>query len=217
MKKLLAVSAIAVFSSVAANAGGLPEEMPATPAASIASDTGVYVGISGGYGLNNWKNINQATFAVQGIPTPTTVNKDNGVVSRVFLGYDITRYVAIELGYTYFFNKPTFSNAAGTETGKMKFTHNIDLMGKIKAPIVDNFDLYGKIGANYLMTKGENGVTSPKNVNVAYGAGADYYITSNVVANIEWLRFNGHAKLTNADYQPHSDAFLVGLRYKFDL
>ncbi len=202
MKKLLVVSAVAALGlSSIAFAGGLPEEMPAAPAAAISSDTGVYVGLAGGFGMTNWKNLIDDT------------NKDNGFVGRAFLGYDITRYVALELGYSYFFNKPEINDVRF-----IKRTHNIDLMGKIKAPIVDNFDIYGKIGANYLMTKPEaDNLDSRNNFNVAFGAGADYYITPNIIANVEWLRFNGKAKFEDEKYQPHTDAFLVGLRYRFDI
>lgn len=224
MKKFLVVSAIAAlgFSSVAF-AGGLPEEMPAAPAASVSSDTGVYFGLSGGFGMTNWNNIDGMSTAVW-YPTNSSntisVGKDNGFVGRAFLGYDITRYIALELGYTYFFNKPTFTVKG--QSANVKRTHDIDLMAKIKAPIVDNFDLYGKIGANYLMTSYDSnlsgaGWSNDNNFNVAFGAGADYYITPNIIANVEWLRFNGKAKIMDNGYQPQTDAFLIGLRYKFDL
>jgi opacity protein-like surface antigen len=218
MKKLLAVSAIAAlgFTSVAF-AGGLPEEMPAAPAAVASSDMGVYVGIEGGLGLTNWKN---STIAIEdGVST----SNDNGVVGRAFLGYDVNRYFALEAGYTYFFNKAkfTYNNA---EFNKIKNTQVIDAMLKGKLPVVDNFDLYAKCGVNYLMSKFDkdtnDGITkietSRNSFNVGFGAGADYYITPNIIANVEWLRFNGNAK-NDTKYQPNTDAFMVGLRYKFDL
>ena len=209
MKKLLVVSAIAAFGLTSVvMAGGLPEEMPVAPAAVSSSDMGVYVGIEGGYGMTNWKNFDKAA----------KVSKDNGVVGRAFLGYDINRYFALELGYSYFFNKPTLTS---NEVEKIKPTMVVDLMGKIKAPVVENFDLYAKLGGNYMMTRFDEVAGNKKpdgrnNFNVAYGAGADYSITPNIIANVEWLRFNGSAKFDNK-YQPNTDAFMVGLRYKFDL
>jgi len=231
MNKLLVVSAIAALGlSSVAFAGGLPEEMPMAPAA-VSSDAGLYLGLAGGYGMTNWKNIDG-----RNIETVTrTVSNDNGAVGRAFLGYDLNRYFAIAFGYSYFFNKPkiAFDNGAGAFGNATAFLNNtqaFDLMGKIKAPVVDNFDLYAKLGVNYLMsnftatsTTGISGNTN--NFNVAYGAGADYYITPNIIANIEWLRFNGSSKIefpTTANgakmkYQPNTDAFMVGLRYKFDM
>jgi len=224
MNKLLVVSAIAALGlSSVAFAGGLPEEMPMAPAA-VSSDAGLYLGLAGGYGMTNWKNIDG-----RNIETVTrTVSNDNGAVGRAFLGYDLNRYFAVEFGYSYFFNKAKFL-IASVEESKVR-TQAFDLMGKIKAPVVDNFDLYAKLGVNYLMsnftatsTTGISGNTN--NFNVAYGAGADYYITPNIIANIEWLRFNGSSKIefpTTANgakmkYQPNTDAFMVGLRYKFDM
>lgn len=201
MKKLLAVSAIAAlgFSSVGF-AGGLPEEMPVAPAA-ISSDAGVYFGLAGGLGMTNMKNLDK----------DYTVNKDNGFIGRAFLGYDINRNFAVEAGYSYFFNKAEVVGLA-----KDIKTMAADLMLKIKAPVVDSFDLYGKVGGNWLRTKAD-GIDARNNFNVAFGAGADYSITPNIIANVEWLRFNGKAKVNIDKYQPSTDAFLVGLRYKFDL
>jgi len=222
MKKLLVVSAIAALGlSSVVLAGGLPEEMPMAPAAVSTSDTGVYVGIQGGWGLTNWK--------LTSLDNATSASNDNGFVGRAFLGYDINRYFALEAGYTYFFNQAKLKDAA-SDWYKVR-TQAVDVMAKIKAPVVDNFDLYAKLGASYLMSNLKkqqandytNWSDGNRNVfNVAYGAGADYYITPNVIANIEWLRFSGNAKITTPNdwgknYQPYTDAFMIGLRYKFDL
>jgi len=203
MKKLL-ISAVAVLGlSSAALAGGLPEDAAPMPTAS-SSDTGFYVGAEGGYGITNWKNLDISHV----------VNRDNGFVGRAFLGYDLNRYWAVEGGYTYFFNKAEVTTGAVTSKAK---TQNIDVVLKGKLPIVDNFDAYAKVGGNYLMTNRDAGQDNIKHFNLTYGAGFDYAITSNVIANIEWLRFNGKAKVGDAKYQPNTDAFMVGLRYKFDV
>lgn len=214
MKKLLVISAVAALGlSSLAFAGGLPEEMPM--ASSATNDTGVYVGIEGGFGMTNWKNIDDNDSR--------TISKDNGAVGRAFLGFDLNRYFAIEAGYTYFFNKPINNDKdSKKDLDFVKRTQNIDLMFKGKLPVVDNFDLYAKLGVNYLMTSFASGneITtegSTNNFNVAFGAGADYYITPNVIANVEWLRFNGKAKREDKKYQPFTDAFMIGIRYKFDL
>lgn len=214
MKKLLVVSAVAVLGlTSAAFAGGLPEEMPAAPVAASTSDTGIYLGLQGGFGMTNWKNMENVSTDVLDL---TSVHKDNGVVGRVFAGYDINRYFAIEGGYSYFFNKANFNTKNAGTTGNIK-TMAFDLMGKGKLPVVDSFDLYAKLGVNYLMSRGDMFEANPNNFNVAYGAGADYCITPNVIANLEWLRLNGNAKINNDKYQPSTDAFMIGLRYKFDL
>lgn len=203
MKKLLAVSAVVALGlSSVGFAGGLPEEMPVAPAAISTSDAGIYMGLAGGYGMTNWKNFDKSV----------SVSKDNGFVGRAFLGYDIVRNFAVEAGYSYFFNKVEFDKVQN-----VKSTQAIDLMLKLKAPVVDGFDLFAKVGGNYLMTNFKDKHDNVKNFNVAYGVGADYSITPNIIASVEWLRFNGKAKIDNEKYQPNTDAFLIGLRYKFDL
>ena len=207
MKKLLVVSAVAVLGLglTSAFAGGLPEEMPAAPVATCLSDTGIYLGLQGGWGFTNWRN-------AENVLNHTSINKDNGIVGRVFAGYDINRYFAVEGGYSYFFNKASFNNS-NQDIKNMAF----DLMGKGKLPVMENFDLYAKLGVDYLMSRVDNGGTSINNFNVAYGAGMDYCITPNIIANLEWLRLNGNARISSNDYQPSADSFMIGLRYKFDL
>ena len=220
MKKILVISTVAALGlSAAALAGGLPEAMPLAPTSS--SDMGVYFGLQGGYGVTNWKNLDQSEDAFGKGSVIEGVSKDNGFVSRVFVGADLSRYLAVEFGYTWFFNKPKLNIAGeGENVLKLKNTMVLDLMGKVKAPVVDGFDLYGKLGVNYSMSRINNNdidLSTIRNFNVAFGAGADYYITPNIVANVEWLRYNGKTKVAADKYQPHTDAFLVGLRYKFDI
>ena len=214
MRKILAVSAIAALGlGSVAFAGGLPEEMPIAPVA--AADAGFYLGIAGGYGLTGWDDA-EGSYLHSADTIISKVASEDGFAGRLFAGYDFNRYFAVEAGYSYFFNKVKFKDGISQEFDKVKNTQVIDLMGKIKAPVVDGFDLYAKLGADYQMSNFDH-AKNRKNFNVAYGAGADYYITSNVIANIEWLRFNGDSELKSKDYQPAADAFMVGLRYKFDI
>ncbi|MCL5261454.1 MAG: outer membrane beta-barrel protein [Gammaproteobacteria bacterium] len=222
LKKLLLVSAFATGLTSVAFAGGLPEELPQAPCA--VSDSGFYLGVEGGWGITNWKNI-------EGLGDPIDnweVSKDNGFVGRAFLGYDINKYFAVEGGYSYFFFKPQL-DINSVDIFEINRTQAIDLVGKIKAPVCDNFDLYAKLGVNYYMSnlEGQQPDISSNDLhsfNVIYGAGADYTITPNVIANVEWLRYNGNPDLSISEdpgklfskYQPYADAFMIGLRYRFD-
>ena len=220
---MLALAACGLSS--VAMAGGLPVDVPAGSPAT--SDAGIYLGLGAGYGMNSIANekingVKQASFG-----------KTKGFMGRAFLGYDINRYFAVEAGYSHFFTKPEIreldddyiGNASNGRVYKMKRTHVVDLMGKIKAPVCDGFDIYGKLGANYFMS-GKN------SFNIAYGAGLDWNVTNNVVAGLEWLRFNGNKddrmeyttddatgqrRVKKVDVVKHSDAFMVTLRYKFDI
>jgi OmpA-OmpF porin, OOP family len=215
LKKTLLVSACALGLSSVAFAGGLPEEMPPAPCATAAVDSGIYIGVEGGFEMTNWKNIQNDVISV---------SKDNNVGARGFLGYDINKYFAIEAGFTQLGFTRTEIGFAGTPyyLGKI-LTEAVDLELKIKAPVTDEFYLYGKVGADFMWSNvsGANippfNMSNVNNLNVLYGAGADYLITPNVVANIEWMRYNGYAKITSDSYQPYADAFMIGIRYRFDM
>jgi OmpA-OmpF porin, OOP family len=207
MKKSLVISAVAVLGLTSvAFAGGIPEEMPAAPSA--ASEQGVYVGISGGYGMTNWKNVENNYFNNHAV---SKVDKDNGFVGRAFLGYDIDKHFAIEAGYSYFFNKAKLTS---TKTVEVK-AQSIDLFGKVKGPVTDEFNLYAKVGAAYIMSKIVDG-DSHNHIGPAFGVGAEYSVTSNIIVSAEWLRNIGSPKI-DKDYQPSTDAFLAGVRYRFDI
>jgi len=135
----------------------------------------------------------------------------------VFLGYDINKLFAVEAGYSSFFN-----NAAiywsGNNYASVR-TQSIDLYGKLKAPVANQFDLYAKFGVGYLMSNlsfVQIGDKNRKNLNAAFGLGVDYKITPNIITNLEWSHIIGYHTMVH-NYQPSTDVFMLGLRYKFDL
>jgi opacity protein-like surface antigen len=213
MKKILIASAVAMLSlTAAALASDVLEEMPyVTP--TVIPSTDLYFGIEGGYGMTNWK-----TFA-----NNTQFTKDSGIVSRVFLGYDFSKYWAVEFGYTHFFNtaKKTIDNSNYNE---MK-TQVVDLVGKLKVPANDDTNFYAKFGVDYLITTvnktGNNlllmGEKTWHEFDIAYGIGVDYSINPNVVINLEWMRHGSKILVSDEHIQPYTDAFMAGIRYKFDI
>ena len=214
MKKILFVGTIVALSlTSAALASDLLEEMPYAPPGNIPSSN-TYIGIEGGYGLTNWKIFanNNSNF-----------EKDGGVVGRAFFGYDFNKYWAIEFGYTYFFNEARHEIDAANYN-EMK-TQIVDLLGKLKVPANEDANFYAKFGVDYLMTSIHKTGTSSflmaeKNwhkFDVAYGIGADYSLSANVIANIEWLRHGAKIKVSDGHIQPYTDSFMFGLRYKFDI
>ncbi len=201
MKKL-AISALTVL-GLSANvlAGGLPEEMPVSPCA--ASDMGVYVGLSGGLGFTNYKQWDNSGKGA---------HSDSHFVNRLFIGVDLNRYFATEFGYTTFWGKAKFDSA------KLRMMQVFDLFGKIKAPVLENLDVYGKLGVNFSLgneKRSNNSTYKDENFNLAFGAGIDYAVTPNIIVNAEWLRYDGDAR--HEHHQPNADAFMLGVRYKFEL
>jgi opacity protein-like surface antigen len=198
IKKNLFVGVIALGLSPIALANGY---MPA-PADSWAP--GVYVGLQAGYAMTNWDT-----------DWDGAVDDSNGFAGRFSIGYDFHKNFAVEAGFGYVFNNPKWVGDTASYFGN---TYAIDLMGVIKAPVVDDFGLFAKVGVNYLHTdSGDSifGSTEVDNFNVAFGAGAYYDITKNVSMDISWMRYNGDITGTWADYQPYTDAFMLGIKYKF--
>ncbi len=212
MKTKLVLALAACGLTSAALAGGLPISQEVVSPAT--SDAGIYLGLGLGYGHLSFMQSNEDTH--------TSYHKNNGFMGRVFLGYDINRFFAVEAGYSYFFNKPRwqYQTALVNETYDIKKVKVVDLMGKLKAPICEGFDIYAKLGANYLMYE-------KNRFNLAYGAGIDWSINNNVIAGIEWLRYNCNnktsfetstdGKVTKMASLNKTDAFMVTLRYRFDI
>ncbi|MFA6409424.1 MAG: porin family protein [Gammaproteobacteria bacterium] len=180
-----------------------------------ANDQSPYLGLGIGYDITHWKvgNYHYDNFIVN-------MSKDSGIASRIFAGYDFNKYFAAEVGFTYFSNRAEENHAPSPVITSVVLTQALDFLGKIKAPLTDNFDFYAKAGLGYLMSypKSTNTdtVINRENINIAYGIGLDYSITSNIIADISWLRYHGHAKM-NLNYQPNADTFMIGLRYKFNI
>lgn len=197
-------------------AGGLPEKIPNAPIAIEESDAGIYLGLNVGGGFTNWKDSDGSPFDFSGDTRAIRVRGDNGLVGRAFVGYDINKYFAVEGGYSYFFNKANVSMSIdkALDSGDIK-TQALDLYGKGKLPVFDKFDLYTKIGIGYLISN-ESNWGRHNNTNLAFGIGADYYLTTNFIANIEWSRIAGYSTMNN-NYIPNTYAAMAGLRYRFDM
>lgn len=209
MKQALSIiSAAAIFATSVASF--------ATP----TTDSGIYVGLSGGLGLMNLQQIQGSTITNN--TTTISIHGDHAFTGRIFAGYDLNQYFAVESGYTYFFTEPygrlrnnTTKAIYQTNTGGNHMV--VDLYGKGTLPLVGNFALYSKLGVNLYMARinNVNGQSNKNNINMSFGAGIDYKLTPNVTANCEWLRFNGNARISSTGYQPDADVFLIGLRYRF--
>jgi len=193
--------------------------------------SGVYIGLQGGYGMTNWDSMEGLLNNILNDSLHDEFNFNyvinynivdvNAFASRISVGYDFHKNFAIEVGYSNFFNKPSLVltwEGTKKQSPLFKNTWVADLMGIIKADVVNNFGLFAKLGVNYLQTNiyyhdFEN--SNAKNFNVAYGAGAYYNITNHVSIDASWMRYNG-CQLVTDDYQPYSDLFLIGVKYKFN-
>ncbi len=201
-KKILVGFAAFTLCSFAFASGDTFVQPPATPTFA----PGVYLGLQAGYGMTGWDN------ASSGID----VSGENNFAGRVFIGYDFHPNFAIEAGYTQFFNN-TKLKSMGVEFSNPKYNYAIDLVGKVKAHIYENFGMYGKAGVDYMYTN-EGLLDKDKHdaFNVVYGAGFFYDVMPNLTMDVSWTRYNGDADW-GKDYIPAADFFALGGYWKFNL
>lgn len=214
----IAVAALGLSSIALANGGGYgaaPVAAAPAPAPMVANDQSFYLGIGAGYADTHWDNMVNGT-TVSGLSV-----KDNGFAGRVFGGYNFNRFLAIEAGWTYL-PKAKYQ-VAGVTTNTLK-NYAVDLDGKVTAPLVEGFGVYGKLGVGYLHTKGTLSTTfgntnSISHVGPVVGAGVSYHVTPNLVGDLGWTRYSGDGKIdastSTYKYQPNPDVVLLSVAYEF--
>jgi len=206
IRKNLFIGVIALGLSPLALANGY---MPAP--APDSWEPGAYIGLQLGYGMTNWDHAHG----------DMSISDSDAFAGRVYIGYDFHKNFAIEAGYSQLFNNPEVTvNGIGYTLHDN--TYAIDLMGKIKALVVDNFGLYAKAGVAYLNTdSGSSDLGYPyysnsiDNINVAYGLGAYYEFNKSITMDVSWLRFNGEQDISADGFQPYTDLFTIGIMWKF--
>ena len=175
-----------------------------------------YLGLQAGYGLTNAGDIS----GLDDYEREWSVGHDNGAVGRIFIGYDFHKYFAAELGYMRFLQK-TKLYADGVLANQV-VVQTMDLLGKAKFPINDFFGIYAKAGLGYTMNSFDSRDTAVygnnnKYVGIVYGVGINYNITSNIMADLSWMRYgSGHHSINADGFQPDYDLFMLGISYKFN-
>lgn len=156
VKKLLVLTAasLAAMGATAALAGG-PDHMamPSEP----AFENSVYVDGHLGYTQSNWTDFNSNNvMGVWGssLYSPSTHGK-GGFTGGADLGYNITQHIAVEGGW--FYVPKVTGNGTGTSVGGNSYTTTGAYVkswfaytaAKLTVPVMDNFDLFGKVGVAY--------------------------------------------------------------------
>lgn len=203
-----------------------------------AEPWGFYAGMSlGGTSNRDWtpSSINSA-LAASGVNATSVIdNTDaNGNISwKLFGGYEINRYFAVEGGYIAF--QDVFANVSATATTAPTVrtsrlglqTEAWTLAAKGTYPISENFSLFGKLGAGfwdqtllttnttyYILnndprraTMGTQVSESDSGTGLYYGVGASYDLGKYLTLRAEWERFD----VDGTDI----DAFSGGVVLKF--
>jgi hypothetical protein len=144
---------------------------------------------------------------------------NTGLGLGLVAGYKFTQYVAGEVGITHYRDTQVY-NPAGTRFATDQH-YSYDLAGKLMVPIAQSgLDIFGKLGmgriysythlsnANAAAIYGYSVSTGVHSHNVLYlGAGAEYAVLKNLMANVQWARAKGTNQTGDLDL------YSVGLAY----
>ncbi len=187
-----------------------------------------YVGGSVGKSDIKFDNAAQSDqFLDLGFTNPSTVSNTKDTGYRVFGGYQLHKYIAIEGAYVDLgrFSFRTDVTPKGSLTGSTRID-GFELSALGTLPIGDRFGLFARVGAFAAQTKtsytgggsietligGDN--QKKRSTELVYGAGAMYNINQNLSVRGEWSRYE---KLGNIYTGGRTDANLysLGLVYRF--
>lgn len=134
-----------------------------------AATDGVYLGGTLGYGNVHQEGVTKSDTLLGTVKgsTFTASNKDTGLAGRLFAGYNFNQNLAAELGWTKFTNATSTGTASYKQAGLNLIQTNsttiktdaVDLVAKGTFPIANNFSVYGKIGAAYVIQRADTNVS----------------------------------------------------------
>ncbi len=160
-----------------------------------AIDTGGYFGLM--VGQSNLNGQNQTITIAPGV-TEQVKPEGSGVGTRLFAGYSMNRYAAIEGGFTYY-SSMTYQTQIFTNNLKTRAA-SFDLLGKGTIPIAETgFGLFAKLGGAYFAAKTNGkveGVELSSSTSSVFrpevAIGVSYDMTQNWVADLSYssLRYS---------------------------
>lgn len=154
-----------------------------------ATGAGGYFGLM--VGESNLNGQNQTITIAPG--TSISVKPEgSGVGTRLFAGYGMNEYAAIEGGFTYY-SSMTYKSTLVSNNVKTRGA-SFDLLGKLMYPFADTgFGIFGKLGGAYFASKTTGSVSgfsipseSSSGFRPAVGFGVSYDMTQNWVADLSY-------------------------------
>lgn len=224
VKKLLLLTAAGIASVGATAFAGGPDQMPAP-----VFQPNIYVEGNLGYVRSNWSLTPVAVnpFANNaGTVVTTGGNGTGGFTFGFALGYNFIKHFSGELGWDW------IPQANGTgrilpvaNNGLNVSSWVIYLAGKLDVPVMDNVDLFGKLGAAYRSLSwggaGATGVALNPSGNTGYwspmfGAGLQYSWNDNFYILAQWKHIMSNINNASVSQRaPQADFFTLGLGYRF--
>lgn len=196
-----------------------------TSSIAIAGDSGWYGGANIGQSRAKIDEARITNGLLTGGVTTTSIDEDDRDTGyKIFGGYRLNRYFALEGGY---FNLGEFgftstTSPPGSLTGKTKLQGlNFDVVGIL--PLSQRFSAFGRVGVNYAESKtnfSRTGAVSPpadpspssRDANYKVGLGLQYDFTQALGMRVEAERYRIDAAVGN---KGDVDLISVGLVYRF--
>jgi OOP family OmpA-OmpF porin len=169
-----------------------------------AADTGFYVGGSAGQAeVSDFSGADlDAELATLGI-TSSSSTDDTDTGWKLFAGYRLMKYLAVEGAYTNFGEATAHSIITSPVSGVVDTTleaeaWTVSALGIL--PLGDKFSLFGRLGVNFwnadISAVGTGGGAAAAvsddddGTDMVYGVGAAYSITKNLSVRGEWERYD---------------------------
>lgn len=176
-KRSAIASALGRSGMVVALAAGSLASLP------VRADPNVY----GGMGLGLFRaEVDVASFAASNVAT----NKDDSTAFRVFGGYNITRGLAVELGWNKLHGTKAIVSG-GAEAGNHKLDNDgFDLSAVGTMSLGKYFSLFGRLGLYSWDAEDTNTTTrvskSDSGTDILYGGGLRFDLTKNIGFRAEY-------------------------------
>src|SRR5665647_450366 len=190
----------------------------------MADDAGWYVGANVGASRATIDDARITSGLLgNGFSAAPITNDDSSTGYKLYGGYRLNRYIAVEGGYFDLgdFGFKATTVPAGTLTGNIKLRGlNLDLVGTL--PITEKFSVFGRIGANYTQARdtfsaaGAVNVLDPnpstRDTNLKVGLGLEYAFNDSLAMRAELERYRINNAVGN---KGDIDLASVGLVYRF--
>lgn len=153
----------------------------------------------------------ETPYYIGGDVGKTSQRVDNNAQKRstdsysVFGGYRLNENFAVEAGYTDLGK----ANFGGVSTKNRAYS----LDGIARAPLGNNFGVYGRVGVAHVQRDYSAGLGDADKTGLKLGVGVDYALTQNVTLRAEATRFNNMP--VGNGFDKKSDRLGVGLAYQF--
>ena len=188
---------------------------------SVFAHDGFYAGVQGGLVYNGLDASNNYSLG------QTLANKNNQLAGRLFVGYDLNKYLALEAGYLLTTNLTIQDVEQNQAVGEFKVKEQIaDVLAKGRFYAGDRLFIFGEAGLAYVnvkeaekpLNKGvKNGTNS--DINGVYGAGFGYDINDSWSAEAVYTRYcgnrNASSDMIGGKWRPNLGFYSVSISYKF--